>query len=69
MPALKVTRSVEARLRQVAAGGGGLRFGGVWTTVSVTQVAVTVAFPVTAFFTRRDAVQIRSLDIGYTARE
>ena len=69
MPALKVTRSVEARLRQVAAGGGGLRFGGVWTAVIVTQVAVTVAFPVTAFFTRRDAVQIRSLDLGYPARE
>ena len=69
MPALKVTHSVEGRLRQIAAGGGGLRFGGVWTAVIVTQVAVTVAFPVTAFFTRRDAVQIRSLDLGYPARE
>lgn len=69
MPALKVTRSVEGRLRQIAAGGGGLRFGGVWTAVIVTQVAVTVAFPVTAFFTRRDAVQIRSLDLGYPAGE
>ena len=69
MPALKVTRSVEGRLRQIAAGGGGLRFGGVWTAVIVTQVAVTVAFPVTAFFTRRDAVQIRSLDLGYPAHE
>ena len=46
VPALKVTgRRVEARLRQATAGGGGLRFGGVWTAVIVAQVAVTVGFP------------------------
>ena len=39
------------RLRQAAAeGGNGLRFGGVWTAVIITHVAVTGAFPATAFF-------------------
>jgi predicted permease len=69
LPALKVTRGVGTRPRQAVAGGGGLRFGGVWTAVIVAQVAVTVAFPVTAFFTRRDAVQVRSLDVGVAAPE
>ena len=51
LPALKVTRGLQQRLRQVTAGGGGLRFGaGAWTAVIVAQVAVTVAFPVTVFF-------------------
>ena len=65
MPALKVTRGVGARLRQASAGSGGLRFGGVWTVVIVTQVAVTVAFPAVAFFVRRDAVQIEQVDVGF----
>jgi predicted permease len=69
LPALKVTRGLESRLRQAAAGGGGLRFGGVWTAVIVAQVAVTVAFPVSAFFTRRDAVQMESLPAGFDDRE
>ncbi len=69
VPALKVTgRRVEARLRQTAVGSG-LRFGGVWTAVIVTQVAVTVAFPATAFFVRQAVVQIRSLDPGFRAEE
>jgi putative ABC transport system permease protein len=67
IPALKVTRGIEARLRQTSAGGGGVRFGGVWTAVIVAQVAVTVAFPVTAYITRRDGVQIRALDAGFAA--
>jgi putative ABC transport system permease protein len=67
VPALKVTRGLQARLRQSAAGGGGLRFGGVWTAVIVAQVAVTVAFPATAFFARRYVVAIRSLDVGFPA--
>ena len=45
MPALKVTRGMGSRLKQAAAGAGGLQFGGVWTAVIVVQVAVTVAFP------------------------
>jgi predicted permease len=69
VPGLKVTRGLQERLRRATAGAGGLRFGGVWTAVIVAQVAVTVAFPVTAFFTRRDAVQLLSLDVGFPARE
>jgi putative ABC transport system permease protein len=45
MPALKVTRGMGSRLKQAAAGAGGLQFGGVWTAVIVVQVAITVAFP------------------------
>jgi hypothetical protein len=33
LPGLKVTRGLAARLRQAAAGGGGLQFGGIWTAV------------------------------------
>jgi predicted permease len=70
VPALKVTgRKVEARLRHAAAGRGAFRFGGVWTAVIVTQVAVTVAFPATAFFVRRHVVNVQSLDVGFPASE
>ncbi|HYH80559.1 MAG TPA: ABC transporter permease [Longimicrobium sp.] len=68
-PALKVTRGLGARLRQQSAGGGGLRFGGVWTAVIVAQVAVTVAVPVQAFFIQRHSAQLRSLDVGVPAEE
>jgi putative ABC transport system permease protein len=67
LPALKITRGLQARLRETAAGGGGLRFGGVWTAVIITQVAVTVAFPAVAYFVRRDAVQIETEDVGFQA--
>ncbi len=70
MPALKLTgRRVEARLRQTAAGGGGLRFGGIWTAVIVAQVAVTVAFPATVFFVRRAVVEGQTFDAGFRAPE
>jgi hypothetical protein len=36
-------RRCSARLKAAPRGGGGLRFGGVWTAVIVAQVAVTVA--------------------------
>ncbi|HEX9754672.1 MAG TPA: ABC transporter permease [Gemmatimonadales bacterium] len=69
VPGLKVTRAVGARLKQATAGGGGLRFGGLWTVVIVTQVAVTVAFPAVAFFVQRDAAQLRSYDLGFPAEQ
>jgi predicted permease len=44
LPALRVTRlNVQDGLRREQAAGASLRFGGVWTTVIVVQVAVTVA--------------------------
>ena len=69
MPALKVTRGMGTRLRQVGSGGGGLRFGGVWTAVIVCQVALTVAFPAIAFVARQQAVEIRLGDDGFPVRE
>lgn len=50
MPALKITRGMNDRLKQTTAGSGGLRFGGVWTLVIVAQVAVTVVFPAIVWF-------------------
>jgi putative ABC transport system permease protein len=69
LPALKVTRGLDGRLRQAAAGVGSHNFGGIWTTLIAAQIAITVAFPVTAFLTHRDAVHIESLDLGLPARE
>jgi predicted permease len=43
-PALRVTRlNVQDSLRREQAAGANLRFGGMWTTVIVLQVAITVA--------------------------
>jgi predicted permease len=67
LPALKVTRGLGARLRQGTAGGGGLRFGGVWTAVIVTQVALTVAFPAIAWVEQRQLVRIRDFPAGFAA--
>src|SRR5690606_4229169 len=35
----------------------------------VSQVAVTVAFPVFAYFVRRDMLQIQSVEVGFPAEE
>ena len=68
IPAVKATgRGLEARLRERSAGGGGLQFGGVWTAVIVTQVALTVAFPATAYFVRQSILQTRSVEAGFDA--
>lgn len=69
VPAMKVTsgRGLDTRLRQSTAGGGSLRFGGIWTAVIVTQVALTVAFPATAFFVRQAVAEIQSMDPGFAA--
>lgn len=69
VPGMKVTRGLGTRLRQGSAGGGGFRFGGIWTAVIVAQVAVTVAFPMVAYFVRRDAVEIRNVELGFPAEE
>ncbi|HEX8358553.1 MAG TPA: ABC transporter permease, partial [Longimicrobium sp.] len=68
VPARRITRGLGARLKQ-GTGGGGVRFGGVWTAVIVTQVAFTVAFPVTLFFQQQEAMRIRSHDVGFSTAE
>jgi putative ABC transport system permease protein len=69
LPALKVTRGLGARLKEGTAGGGGLKFGGVWTAVIVAQVAVTVAFPAVVFYERSEANRIRTFDVGFRSKE
>lgn len=69
IPGLKVTRGLGMRLKGATASGGMLRFGGVWTGIIVVQVAVTIAFPVVTHAVRRDAVQIRNLDVGVRDEE
>jgi predicted permease len=70
LPALKVTgRGLETRLRRTSAGSGRFGFGGVWTAVIVAQVAMTVAFPATTFFVKRNVDLIQSLDVGFPSRE
>jgi predicted permease len=69
LPGLKVTRGLGSRLRAGTTGGGGLRFGGVWTAVIVAQVAVTIAFPALALVEVRELHRIRSYDVGFAADE
>ena len=69
MPALKVTRGIGARMKQGAAGAGGLQFGGVWTAVIVAQVAVTVAFPAIVYTMQRQAIHIETFDVGFADEE
>jgi putative ABC transport system permease protein len=70
LPALNVTRrSQQLKLRQSTPGGGGFRFGGVWTAVIAAQVAVTVLFPASAFFFHRWVIEGQSRDVGFPAEE
>lgn len=70
LPALEVTgRGMQSRLRQFTSGGGGYRFGGVWTAVIVSQVAATVMFPAAAFFFHRWVVEGQTRDVGFPASE
>jgi predicted permease len=69
LPGLKVTRGLGSRLRAGTSGGGGLRFGGVWTAVIIAQVAVTVAFPAITLVEFREIDRIRSYDVGFAADE
>ena len=64
LPAIKVTRGLSSRLRESTSGGGGLKFGGVWTVVIVAQIAVTTTFPMITFFGIGDRFKHESSDIG-----
>ena len=54
LPGLKVTRGVGTRLRQSSPGGGGLRFGGIWTVLIVMQVAAMAIVPMPVLAIYRD---------------
>lgn len=69
MPALKITRGLSSRLKQGTAGGGGVRFSGVWTAVIVAQVALTVAFPAIVAFEQREARSMKTFPAGFAAEE
>ena len=69
LPGLKVTRGLGSRLRQGTSGGGGVKLGGVWTAVIVTQVAVTVAFPAVVLVEVGELNRIRTYDVGFAADE
>lgn len=69
-PALKLTGArLESRLRRLGSGISGFQLSGVWTPVIVLQVAITLAFPATAFLFHRYVHQIRNLDLGFAAEE
>jgi hypothetical protein len=68
MPARKITRGLGTRLRVGTAGGGGASFGGVWTAVIVTQVALTVAFPSVVMLLRSEVKRMESYDVGFPAQ-
>ncbi len=65
VPGLKATRGLRAGLQRASAGGGGFRFGGVWTTVIVVQVALTVAFPVVAYVLHTEVAELQAVDVGF----
>jgi putative ABC transport system permease protein len=68
MPARKITRGVGTRLRAGTAGGG-VSFGGVWTAVIVTQVALTVALPSVVMLVRSESKRVESYDVGFPTQE
>src|SRR6185436_13212791 len=57
LPGLKVTRGIATRLRQAGPGGGGLRFGGIWTALIVVQVTVMTIVPVFPYGLQQDAAK------------
>jgi predicted permease len=69
MPALKMTRAMGSRMKQAAAGAGGLQFGGIWTAVIVAQVAVTVAFPAIVYIVNWKARHLETFDVGFADEE
>ncbi len=67
LPALKVTRGVGAKLRRASASGGGFRFGGLWTAVIVSQIAVTIVFPVVTIIVRQEGAREITEEIDFAA--
>jgi len=70
LPGLKVTRGIGTRLRQSGPGGGGLRFGGIWTVLIVMQVAVMAIVPTPVIAIYGDAARwARAADAGLVPQQ
>lgn len=70
LPGLKVTRRDSgARLREVGAGAGGLRMGGIWTGVIVAQIAATVLFAGVAYVLHVQASRLAAVETAFPAAE
>jgi putative ABC transport system permease protein len=69
LPAMKVTRRMGHRLKETAAGSGGLRFGGVWTVVIVAQVAATVVFPALVYWEQSLANTHKEFEPGFATEQ
>lgn len=69
-PALKATGThVQAQLRNLGSGGSTLRFGGVWTTAMVAQVALTVICLPPAMGISSEAIRDRQIRGQFPAEE
>ncbi len=69
MPAMKITRGMNSRLKQTTAGSGGLQFGGVWTVVIVAQIAVTVIFPAAVYWEQSQLRLVENFDFGFASEQ
>ena len=69
VPGFKATRGLGTQLRAASAGGGGIRFGGIWTVIIVTQVAFTVAFFPALIALGMNTFKARNLDLGVAGAE
>ena len=67
IPARKITRGLGAQLKAGTAGGGGVRFGGMWTAVIVVQVALTVAMPAVVLLVNSEIRRIETFDVGFAS--
>ena len=67
IPARKITRGLGTQLKIGTAGGGGVKFGGIWTAVIVAQVAFTVALPTVVLLQRSEVQRVEQYDMGFAA--
>jgi putative ABC transport system permease protein len=69
IPGFKATRGLGTQLRAASAAGGGIRFGGIWTVIIVTQVAFTVAFFPALIALGVNTFKARNVDLGVAGSE
>jgi putative ABC transport system permease protein len=70
LPALKATGSgVQPQLKNLGAGGSTLRFGKVWTTVMIAQVAVTVVCIPVAYKGAQETLRDRVIRSRFPAEQ